>query len=227
MRIKICGLMRSDQALAIAQKGATALGFICVPTSPRYISAAEVRIISQDLIQANPSVDRIGIFVDAPLEKIDQTVSMAYLTGVQLHGQESPQFCQQVRQALPQVEIIKAIRVKSPESLRHLERYQAGIDTLLLDAYHPQMPGGTGQRLPWSSLQGLRPSYPWFLAGGLTPDNILEALQILQPDGIDLSSGLEQAPGNKDLAKVDRLFDQLRLQPRSIQARILPGLNNP
>ncbi|MGC1392812.1 MAG: phosphoribosylanthranilate isomerase, partial [Coleofasciculaceae cyanobacterium] len=113
---------------------------------------------------------------------------------------------------MPEVEIIKALRVKTPECLNQAATYASYVDTLLLDAYHPQLLGGTGKTLDWTTLQQFRPSYPWLLAGGLTPDNILEALQGLQPQGIDLSSGVERSPGDKDLDKVALLFKNLKLQ---------------
>jgi phosphoribosylanthranilate isomerase len=128
---------------------------------------------------------------------------------VQLHGTESIEFCQELRQALPETEIIKAWRVRSPADLDLIQTYSEVVDSFLLDAYHPNALGGTGQKLDWELLEAFKPSIPWFLAGGLTPDNIHMALSHLQPDGIDLSSGVEISPGQKDLASVDRLFANL------------------
>lgn len=208
MRIKICGITQPEQGRAIAQRGATALGFICVSSSPRYVTLAQI----QDILAVLPrSIQTIGVFVNATLEQIQHTVEKTQLTGVQLHGHESPEFCDRLRQLLPQIELIKAFRVNTPETLTETQAYIPHIDTLLLDAYHPKQFGGTGQTLDWESLQQFNPSCPWFLAGGLTPDNINEALKQLNPDGIDLSSGVEQSPGNKDLAKVNLLFNKLAL----------------
>jgi phosphoribosylanthranilate isomerase len=108
------------------------------------------------------------------------------------------------------VEIIKAFRVRSAETLELLQQYVGFVDTLLLDAYDPNLLGGTGHTIDWSLLQGFRSDCPWLLAGGLTPENISNALERLAPDGIDLSSGVEIAPGNKDLRKVEQLFEALR-----------------
>lgn len=211
MRIKICGITIPEQGQAIAQMGATALGFICVPTSPRYISDAQIKEIVNSL---TVKVDRIGVFAGATLEEICQTVTTAGLNTVQLHGEESPQFCHQLRQLWPQIEIIKALRVRSSAALGQANIYTNWVDTLLLDAYHPQMLGGTGKTLDWTELQKFKSPRPWILAGGLTPDNIVDALSQLHPDGIDLSSGVERSPGDKDLAKVAQLFEQLRLVNR-------------
>lgn len=206
MRIKICGITQPEQGRLIAQRGATTLGFICVPSSPRYVTLEQI----QDILAVLPtSVQTIGVFVNASLEEIQHTVEKTQLTGVQLHGHETPDFCDRLRQKLPQIELIKAFRVNTPEILTQTQTYIPHIDTLLLDAYHPHQFGGTGQTLDWQSLQQFKPNCPWFLAGGLTPDNITEALQQLNPDGIDLSSGVEKSPGQKDVAKVNLLFEKL------------------
>ncbi|MBH8564068.1 phosphoribosylanthranilate isomerase [Nostoc sp. CENA67] len=206
MRVKICGITQSDQAVAIASLGATALGFICVPTSPRYVTTAQIQAA---VAQLPKNVDRIGVFANADISEISDTVINSGLTGVQLHGDESPEFCDQLRQVLPQVEIIKALRIRSVEHLDQTTNYAQYVDTLLLDAYHPQQLGGTGQTLDWQMLQQFSPGCPWFLAGGLTPDNIVTALSQVKPDGIDLSSGVELKPGDKDLTKVAKLFEKL------------------
>lgn len=209
MRVKICGITQAEQAVAIAEMGASALGFICVPSSPRYVSPQQIRAIVAQLPQ--PPLDRIGVFADAPLEEICQTVAIADLSGVQLHGQESPQFCLRLRAALPGIELIKALRIRDPAALEPVGSYAEGVDTLLLDAYHPQALGGTGQTWDWSRLEPDQLPCPWFLAGGLTPENILAALQQVQPNGIDLSSGVERSPGDKDLGRVRQLFQQLQI----------------
>ncbi|OBQ22403.1 MAG: N-(5'-phosphoribosyl)anthranilate isomerase [Anabaena sp. WA113] len=207
MRVKICGITQPQQSLAIASLGATALGFICVPSSPRYVTIAQIQAAIAPLSQ---NIDKIGVFANTTIAEISQIVTKSGLTGIQLHGEETPEFCQQLRQSLPQVEIIKAIRVRSLEHLQTTTNYNDYVDTLLLDAYHPQQLGGTGQTLNWHKLnQEFSPSLPWFLAGGLTADNILTALSHIQPSGIDLSSGVEHSPGNKDLHKVALLFQKL------------------
>lgn len=207
MRVKICGITKPDQGQAIAQLGATALGFICVSSSPRYVSAFQIRAVMERL---PPDIDRIGVFANTTPEEISQCVAVGNLTGVQLHGMETPEFCHQLRQLLPSVEIIKALRVQTSEDLTQADAYAECVNTLLLDAYHPQMLGGTGKTLDWENLRQFHPSCPWLLAGGLTPDNILDAIAQLYPSGIDLSSGVELSPGDKDLNRVADLFEKLR-----------------
>ena len=207
MRIKICGICQPDQGQAIAALGIKTLGFICVPSSPRYVTVNQVRQILEKL---PPDIQTIGVFADASLETIEQVVLETGFTGIQLHGNESPEFCRAVKQALPNREIIKALRIQSAESLQKAIAYYSVIDTLLLDAYHPQQLGGTGKTLPWNDLKNFQPPCPWLLAGGLNPDNVLTALESLHPDGIDLSSGVERSPGDKDLEKVSQLLKTLK-----------------
>ncbi|GFE70135.1 phosphoribosylanthranilate isomerase [Chroococcus sp. FPU101] len=206
MRIKICGITELEQGKAIAQYGATALGFMCVPTSPRYVSPSVLKSLTESL---STKIDCIGVFANTETDLIIQMVSETSLTGIQLHGDESPEFCFHLKQTLPQIEIIKALRIKTTDALVESEAYFNSVDTLLLDAYHPNLLGGTGKTLDWDKLASFTPPLPWLLAGGLTPDNINDALSLTSPNGIDLSSGVERSPGDKDLAKVKKLFQQL------------------
>ncbi len=211
MRVKICGITQAEQAIAIACHGATHLGFICVPQSPRYISAMALADITRSLDAAGVRVKTVGVFADASLTEICTVARQANLSHLQLHGQETPAQCQQLLTELPGVALIKAIRVRTAADLDRAETYIPHVEALLLDAYHPQQLGGTGLTLDWDALGVFKPACPWLLAGGLTPENVPSALSALRPDGIDLSSGVEQRPGVKDLALVERLFEQLRL----------------
>jgi phosphoribosylanthranilate isomerase len=202
MRIKICGLKQVEQALSIAHLGFKTLGFICVPTSPRYLEPP----LLQKLILALPTeLETIGVFAHSDLQAIEEVVEMTGLGGIQLHGAESPDFCRRVKELFPQLELIKALRISCPQDLRLSQNYKDCVDTLLLDAYHPHKLGGTGHTLPWETLKDFQSPCPWFLAGGLNPHNITEALQWLSPQGLDLSSGVERSPGDKDLEKVAQL----------------------
>ncbi len=207
MRVKICGITQIQQAEAIADMGATALGFICVSASPRYVEPSRIRAIADRLPDR---ILRVGVFANESPDTVASTVAQANLNAVQLHGSESPEFCQQLRQRLPGIELLKAFRIKTPDALVQVEAYSDRVDGFLLDAYHPDRLGGTGQTLEWQRLNAFSPSQPWWLAGGLTPENIRMALAQVRPDGIDLSSGVETAPGDKNLTKVARLFETLR-----------------
>jgi phosphoribosylanthranilate isomerase len=214
--VKICGLTQPEQAIAIARQGADAIGLICVPTSPRYVTLDQLQRLKEGLISSGyASVERVGVFVDADDQAIAAAITAGQLTTLQLHGQESPERCQEMRLCYPNLRLIKALRVRSPEVLATTPVYESIVDGILLDAYHPDSFGGTGNTLDWSTLQNFRPQCPWVLAGGLTPENIIEALSRMSPDGIDLSSGVENHPGDKNLARVEQLF------------AILKGLNAP
>lgn len=206
MRIKICGITNIEQGRRIAERGATDLGFICVPSSPRYLTLERLQPIVADL---GTVINTVGVVADIAVSAICKIVNETHLATVQLHGMESVAFCQELRQALPHVEIIKAWRVRSSSDLASIQTYAGVVDSLLLDAYHPHALGGTGQTLDWEQLQSFQPSIPWLLAGGLTPENIGTALSQVHPDGIDLSSGVEISPGNKNLESIDRLFLEL------------------
>jgi phosphoribosylanthranilate isomerase len=236
VRVKICGITKLEQGMAIARLGSRALGFMCVPASPRYISP---ETIAQIVAQLPENVDRIGVFANSTIDNICQVAVGCNLSGVQLHGDETTQFCARLREVLPGIEIIKALRVKSPETLAAVAVFANCVDTLLLDAYHPEQLGGTGRTIDWEILANFRSPCPWLLAGGLKPDNVLQAINkvagknfivaengneiegdrinkdraILSDNnfsGVDISSGVEIAPGDKDLAKVAQLFAKLK-----------------
>jgi phosphoribosylanthranilate isomerase len=207
MRIKICGITTVEQGIAIANLGATDLGLICVPSSPRYLTLFKLQEIVAQLASV---ANTVGVFADFSVTTIAHVVGLTSLGTVQLHGNESIEFCQELRQALPETEILKAWRIRDNSDLATIQTYSPFVDGLLLDAYHPDALGGTGHTLDWEQLAAFNPSIPWLLAGGLTPDNICTALSQLQPDGIDLSSGVEVSPGHKNLDLVDRLFANLQ-----------------
>jgi phosphoribosylanthranilate isomerase len=209
LRVKICGITELEAGKEIAALGASDLGFICVAASPRYVPPLNLAPLVPPL---QAMVNCVGVFADADLAEVVAVATTAQFGSIQLHGRESIEYCQALRELLPDREIIKAWRVQDPTDLERILTYTNVVDTLLLDAYHPQALGGTGQTLNWSVLQNWRPSIPWLLAGGLNPDNVLIALGQLQPTGIDLSSGVEISPGYKDLGKVQRLFENLSLR---------------
>jgi phosphoribosylanthranilate isomerase len=204
-RVKICGITQSSQAEAIVALGADALGFICVPASPRYVTPAQICGI-----KVPPTISKIGVFMDTDVDEMVQVATIGNLTAIQLHGVETAEVCAELRDRLPGIELIKAFRVRTSWELEMAADYAQNVDWLLLDAYHPEMGGGSGKTLDWNTLQSFKPSKPWFLAGGLRSANIANALSLIQPQGIDLSSGVEIAPGNKDLNAVRQLFATLK-----------------
>lgn len=215
LQVKICGITQVEQGSAIAHLGSTALGYICVAKSPRYVTPEQIAPITAAVADECPNVQHFGVFADESVERMVQITRTANLTTLQLHGNETPERCQQLRNTLktsgfPDLKIVKALRIRDASALNETKRYEPYVDALLLDAYHPDQLGGTGKTLDWQALRAFSPGCPWFLAGGLSPDNICDALSQLSPSGIDLSSGVERSPGVKDLQKVRQLFEQVK-----------------
>jgi len=197
VRVKICGITSIDDAQAAVEAGADALGFMFYEPSPRYLTPEEAGAIIREL---PAHVARVGVFVDANEATIRNTATTAGLDTLQFHGNESPDFCTQFK-----LRTIKAFRVKEGESLGQLAGY--GTDAWLLDSYVQGVPGGTGERFNWDlAVEAKRLGCPILLAGGLTPDNAGEAVDQVAPFGLDVSSGVEAAPGRKDAAKMATLI---------------------
>ena len=192
MRVKICGLTNAEDAQYAVQCGADALGFVFYPKSPRYIDPECVKKIISDL---PPFVTTVGLFVDESLDRIAQIVKDCRLDRVQLHGEESPAHCNQ----LP-FRVIKAVRLSQDFNVQSLQDFSASA--FLLDAYVPGQPGGTGQRCDWGVASIVARKYTTILAGGLNPENIVQAIQQVAPYGVDVSSGVENEPGKKCQMKV-------------------------
>ncbi|MCM1983408.1 phosphoribosylanthranilate isomerase [Lyngbya confervoides] len=212
--VKICGITRADQAQQIVTLGADALGFICVPTSARYLDPDQIRCILETLprfSRAKQPLLSVGVFADASLETIAQTLALSQLNSVQLHGNEDLDYCLTLKQSHPHLTLIKAFRVKDQKTLYQAQRYGSAVDFFLFDAFHAQALGGSGQTWDWTWLDPVPMARPWWLAGGLTPENLQKALVNCAPAGIDLSSGVEVEPGIKDLEKVTQLFRLLAL----------------
>ena len=209
VQIKICGLTTPQQAQAVVACGVQAIGVIAVAGSPRWVSPATSQAIWTAVQGQDASVERVLVIADGADVHLDAYLgaqdSRQRPTTLQLHGQEQPERCRQLSQrwGLP---IWKAHRIGSPEDLRMVQGRQDGAAARLFDAHVPQQLGGTGRQLPVTWFGGQRLSGPWWLAGGLGPDNVGATLRRLAamgvcPHGVDASSGLESAPGRKDLRR--------------------------
>lgn len=200
IKVKICGITSLEDALAAVEARADALGFVFVEKSPRCVSPQKAAAIIATL---PPFVQTVGLFVDDDPERINWTADFCGLDVIQLHGEESPDFCTEIRRR-----IIKVFRVKDAASLSSLARYQ--VAGYLLDAWSPDAHGGTGTTFDWSLARELTGSRPIILAGGLSPDNVREAIDIVRPYGVDVSSGVESSPGKKDLEKVRKFIAEVK-----------------
>lgn len=207
-KIKICGITRLEDATLAAELGADFLGFIFVPDSPRYIDPKRAaRIISQVQwsggkgsrhdgrpLESQP-LHCVGVFRDASLEEMRRVSQIAGNEYVQLHGNEPDEVAREIGKP-----VINAVNVTDGVPI-----VATSAEWMMFDTG-----GGTGRTFDWSLLTRVSRSKPFFLAGGLTPDNVEEAIRAVRPDGIDLASGVESAPGVKDHAKLRKLFDRVR-----------------
>ena len=208
--LKVCGLRQVDQAAQIAAAGADAIGVIAVPGSPRWLAPGDRPALFSAVSRSAPGC--LGVLVVADPQDVDLP-HLSPLSGhqvLQLHGSETPERCAELRRSLgPELGLWKALRIRSPEDLEQASLYAEVVDALLLDAWVPDQLGGTGHRIPVEWLTAFRPSLPWWLAGGLNPERVAPALMALAdapPAGLDVSSGVETAPGVKDLQRVAQLL---------------------
>jgi len=200
VKVKICGLTNYQDAVAAMEMGADLLGFNFYPKSPRYIQPEKaVHIIGR----LPAFIDIVGVFVNSSLEEVRNTIDQCQLNWVQLHGDESPQFCRELLSR--NVKSIKAIRVKDKSDIDRAQTYFT--DAILLDAFNPAKYGGTGLTFDWNIIGHITKRV--FLAGGINPDNAARAVK-LGVYGIDVCSGIESQPGKKDHAKMRKLFDNIR-----------------
>jgi phosphoribosylanthranilate isomerase len=209
MLLKVCGLRQPAQAAAVAALGADAIGVIAVPQSPRWLEPAQRPTLFEAMRFARPDCLGVVVVADPGDAELAHLTPAAGHQVLQLHGAETPERCLALRAALgPDLILWKALRIRSQADLEQAEVYAPVVDALLLDAWVPDQLGGTGHRIPIEWLQGFQPRLPWWLAGGITPERLPQALQALAaapPAGVDASSGVERAPGDKDLARVEQL----------------------
>ena len=200
-RIKICGITSVADGVAAAEAGADKIGLMFYERSPRNISIATATEISRAL---SPFILKVGVFVNPTEDAVLRAIGECGVTLLQFHGEETPEFCTQFG-----VMNMKAFRVRDAASLDALPNYPT--DAYLLDAYSPDAHGGTGAKFNWDlAIEAKKHGKPIFLAGGLTAENVGEAVRKVEPFGVDVSSGVESAPGKKDHAKVRAFIQAVR-----------------
>jgi phosphoribosylanthranilate isomerase len=199
--IKICGITNIDDARCSAACGADAVGFIFHEASPRYIAPERAK----EIIAALPrGITTVGVFVNREASEVERTAELCKLDLIQLHGDESPEYCRR----FPPERVIKAIFLRTPEDLRVLEAYDVRV--FLVDFREDGRFGGTGRRADWTLAARLGKTHPLILAGGLCIENISEALAAVAPGAVDINSGCESAPGIKDHDRMRRIIDLIR-----------------
>lgn len=203
-KIKICGITNIQDAQAAVDLGADALGFIFVPDSPRYVIPQTVERIISEL---PPFIATVGVFVDASLEAVSETIELCGLSAVQLHGSETPDECNTIATRC-RVPVIKAFRVKDRHSLSPIPEYK--VSAYLLDTYVKGKKGGTGEIFNWDLARDAKEYGRIIVAGGLTPENVGQAVRHIGPYAVDVGSGVEDRPGKKDHSKIKMLIENIK-----------------
>lgn len=201
IRVKICGLGTAADVDACAKAGAAYVGFVFFPKSPRHLSLESAQMLA---LQVPVGIAKVALTVNADDAALDQLVEQVPLDMLQLHGSETAERVAEIRArfGLP---VMKAVGVADEGDLHALQDYAQAADQLLIDAKPPKtsdLPGGNGLSFDWRLIAGRRWSVPWMLAGGLTPDNVAEAIKLTGAAQVDVSSGVESAPGVKDAARI-------------------------
>ncbi len=204
-KVKICGITNAEDAAVAVDAGADALGFVFYRKSPRYI---EPTLAKQIIMRLPPLVTPVGVFVNEEPHVVRKLMDDCGLALAQLHGNESAAYCQELGRP-----VLKALRVKDRSSFLALAEFQgrAGVRGFVLDAFSDQAYGGTGQVIDWQLAAEIARAAHILLAGGLTPDNVAQAIQSVQPYGVDVSSGVEREPGKKDHEKVRAFIRAVRV----------------
>ena len=200
VRIKICGITNLEDALVATELGADAVGFVFYEKSPRYINPRTAALIIREL---PPFVATVGVFLNEPPDKPVDTAKQSGVGCVQLHGDETPEYCQSLG-----LRTIKALRVKDAYVLNELRSFT--VSGILLDTYREGVPGGTGETFDWEIAAEAAKAGRIILSGGLTPENVRQAIEKVRPYAVDVSSGVESKPGKKDHEKLRKFFEQVR-----------------
>lgn len=201
-KIKICGITNKIDAINASGLNVDMLGFVFYKKSPRYVTAEKARDIINEL---PPSIARVGVFVDADKKEVSDIALDCQLDMLQLHGNEDPDYCLSFEDSY---KVIKAFRIKDKSSLKGINNYN--VDFYMLDTYSKMSAGGTGKAFDWKIIDGFELLRPVILSGGLTPDNVADAIDRVLPYGVDVSSGVEDSPGKKNLELMKKFVQNIR-----------------
>ncbi|WP_413677509.1 phosphoribosylanthranilate isomerase [Prochlorococcus sp. MIT 0916] len=211
--IKICGLTKTSQARSIAEFQINAIGVIGIKNSPRFVPEEECIKIFNEIDKVSSSIEKVLVIANEKLEDVKCIHKrLTPPSVIQLHGNESVDYCRKLKNEFPTIKLWKAFRLKSSNDLENISQYEKNIDAILLDAWDDKSLGGTGNRVPIELLINKTFKAPWILAGGISAEIIPEIFSKLRPDGIDASSRLEISPGIKDIKKIESLVREIREQ---------------
>jgi phosphoribosylanthranilate isomerase len=211
-RVKACGITNDADARLAVELGAWALGLIFWPESPRACPPEEAEAIGSELRR---QVELAGVFVNATLDEVADQADRASLSILQLHGDEGPAYCREAARRTG-CRVMKAVRVRGAGDIDGLRAFHT--DLHMLDAYVPGTPGGTGESFNWDLARLHRGGVPVVLSGGLTPDNVGQAIEVARPFAVDSASGTESAPGRKDPARLTAFFRAVEAADRRLAA---------
>ena len=209
--VKICGITSIEQAVQVAELGTNAIGIISVNESPRYISPEKKKEIFKTLKDLYPNIDRVSVVKDSPIDSIIKGfLGEPNENIIQLHGDEDIDYCQKLKQKVPNIFLWKAFRIKNKEDLDKIKPYENFVDAILLDSWNEETYGGSGKRIEQKYLEDISFSKPWWIAGGVSTEWIDIILKNIKPNGIDISSSIETAPGIKDLEKTKQIIKEIK-----------------
>ena len=209
--VKICGITSIEQAVQVAELGTNAIGIISVNESPRYISPEKKKEIFKTLKDLYPNIDRVSVVKDSPIDSIIKDfLGEPNENIIQLHGDEDIDYCQKLKQKVPNIFLWKAFRIKNKEDLDKIKPYENFVDAILLDSWNEETYGGSGKRIEQKYLEDISFSKPWWIAGGVSTEWINVILKKIKPNGIDISSSIETAPGIKDLEKTKQIIKEIK-----------------
>ena len=209
--VKICGITTIEQAVQLAALGINAIGIISVDESPRYISPEKKKEIFKTLKDLYPNIDRVSVVKDSPIDSIIKDfLGEPNENIIQLHGDEDIDYCQKLKQKVPNIFLWKAFRIKNKEDLDKIKPYENFVDAILLDSWNEETYGGSGKRIEQKYLEDISFRKPWWIAGGVSSEWIEEILKMIKPNGIDISSSVETSPGIKDLEKTKMIIQEIK-----------------
>ncbi len=209
--VKICGITSIEQAVQVAELGTNAIGIISVNESPRYISPEKKKEIFKILKDLYPNIDRVSVVKDSPIDSIIKGfLGEPNENIIQLHGDEDIDYCQKLKQKVPNIFLWKAFRIKNKEELNKIKPYENFVDAILLDSWNEETYGGSGKRIEQKYLEDISFSKPWWIAGGVSTEWVDVILKKIKPNGIDISSSIETAPGIKDLEKTKQIIKEIK-----------------
>jgi phosphoribosylanthranilate isomerase len=208
IRIKMCGTTSLEDAAAAVAAGVDALGFIFYDKSPRNVDPEVARLIIEEL---PPFVDTVGVFVDRDREEVEEIIRYCRLDYAQLHGKESPKYCERLARFAAPCQVLKALRVGEHLRAEDVAPYTGHVKGFLLDTYAKGQLGGTGESFDWSLIERLRLGKTYILAGGLNVDNVAQAIRSVRPYALDVNSGVERQPGVKDHGLIRAFVERVRV----------------